>query len=837
MRVPHLMIGWPNHGRRGASHDAAGAGAHAGGARRRAGRGHRRRGAHRAGVRRGGHRQDLAGGSLHARAQAPARPACSGAPATPCTRRGRSGPCTTSPRRPAPALRERARRGAPRARIFSAVLEELRGAVRPSSSCSRTCTGRTRRRSTCSRSSAAASAQLPALLVLTYRDDELGPRHPLRVVLGDLRRRRRCAASRCRRSRPRRCARSPPASRSTPPALHRQTGGNPFFVTEALAQPARPASRRPCATPCSPAPRASRRRRAPRSTRPRSSAPRSSRGCSPGWSDDAAGASRNAWRSACSAPQGDRLPSGTSWPGRRSWTRSLPPRRRALHPLALRRDGRAPGGRAPTSRGSPITPRAPARPRRPGPRARRGRARAASRRAPRGRRAYARALRFAARSPAAERRGARGLRRRVLSGRRLDEAIARPARGARHLARGRRPAARGRSLRVNSRSRWSALPHAEAEAASRRPSPSWVAAAGHRRWPRLSHPVAPAHARPRPRRGRAWGRKAITLAERFGDADIAGAAYNDVGAAMPAYARRMRARASGAEPRPGPRGGRPERIVGRLRQSGLGLGEIYRFADADRYLPRASPTPPSATSTRQPLHAGVAALTRLYQGRWGEAGRRAPCANDPHVADHQPHHGAGRPSAACARGGAIRRGRRARRGARAGRAHRDAPAAGPVRAARAEAAWLAGRPTRALWPRPRAAWRPGASATATPGTRRARLLAPARRASAAPACLAAEPFALQIAGDWRRAARPVGAAGCPYERARALAEGDELQRAALAHFDRLGARPDGASALRQRLRARRRAPIPRGPRPARAATRGLHLARAEIAALLARALT
>jgi predicted ATPase len=28
--------------------------------------------------------------------------------------------------------------------------------------------------------------QLPALLVLTYRDDELGPAHPLRIVLGDL---------------------------------------------------------------------------------------------------------------------------------------------------------------------------------------------------------------------------------------------------------------------------------------------------------------------------------------------------------------------------------------------------------------------------------------------------------------------------------------------------------------------------------------------------------------------------------------------------------------------------------------------------------------------------
>jgi DNA-binding CsgD family transcriptional regulator/tetratricopeptide (TPR) repeat protein len=77
-------------------------------------------------------------------------------------------------------------------------------------------------------------AQLPALVVITYRDDDLGPDHPLSVALGDI----------------------PPASRvpiSLPPlsiaaveelaagtatdagALHRATGGNPFFVTEVLA--------------------------------------------------------------------------------------------------------------------------------------------------------------------------------------------------------------------------------------------------------------------------------------------------------------------------------------------------------------------------------------------------------------------------------------------------------------------------------------------------------------------------------------------------------------------------------------------------------------------------
>jgi DNA-binding CsgD family transcriptional regulator/tetratricopeptide (TPR) repeat protein len=76
---------------------------------------------------------------------------------------------------------------------------------------------------------------VPALVVVTYRDDELDARHPLRLVIGDLpvppaAQRLRLAA----------------LSRETVGALGdahgldgdelwRKTGGNPFFVTEALA--------------------------------------------------------------------------------------------------------------------------------------------------------------------------------------------------------------------------------------------------------------------------------------------------------------------------------------------------------------------------------------------------------------------------------------------------------------------------------------------------------------------------------------------------------------------------------------------------------------------------
>ncbi len=60
-------------------------------------------------------------------------------------------------------------------------------------------------------------------------------------------------------------------------ALHRQTGGNPFFVTEALASRAAGIPP-PCGTPCSPGPPACRPRAGPRWRRPPSSARRSSRG-------------------------------------------------------------------------------------------------------------------------------------------------------------------------------------------------------------------------------------------------------------------------------------------------------------------------------------------------------------------------------------------------------------------------------------------------------------------------------------------------------------------------------------------------------------------------------
>jgi DNA-binding CsgD family transcriptional regulator/tetratricopeptide (TPR) repeat protein len=137
----------------------------------------------------------------------------------------------------------------------------------------------------------------------------------------------------------------------------------------------------------------------------------------------------------------------------------------------------------------------------------------------------------------------------------------------------------------------------------------------------------------------------------------------------------------------------------------------------------------------------------------------------------------------------------------------------PVAAARAEAAWWGGRIETVLdevqeafelalqssnpwWPGELAfwLWRGGA------------LAPPPHRVSGAPA--------LQIDGDWRRAADAWQEAGCPYERAMALAEGDEpARREALTLFEHLGATP-AAAALRQELRAEGVRRVPRGPRPA-----------------------
>ena len=145
---------------------------------------------------------------------------------------------------------------------------------------------------------------------------------------------------------------------------------------------------------------------------------------------------------------------------------------------------------------------------------------------------------------------------------------------------------------------------------------------------------------------------------------------------------------------------------------------------------------------------------------------------------------------------------------------RELPRIAPVAAARAEAAWLAGDREGvrgategafelalrqgAAWPIGELAywrWRAGLEAEVPHG--------------------AAEPYAVQMSGDWARAATLWTEIGCPYEAALALADsGDEgALRRALDQLQGLGARP-AAAIISRRLRERGVRGLPLGSRPA-----------------------
>jgi DNA-binding CsgD family transcriptional regulator/tetratricopeptide (TPR) repeat protein len=137
---------------------------------------------------------------------------------------------------------------------------------------------------------------------------------------------------------------------------------------------------------------------------------------------------------------------------------------------------------------------------------------------------------------------------------------------------------------------------------------------------------------------------------------------------------------------------------------------------------------------------------------------------------------------------------------------------GPVAAARAEAAWLEGRLDQVagetaaaleLAIRRHARWAVGELAC---WCRRAGV----EERIAEPV---AEPYAVELAGDHARAAELWDALGCPYDAAIALAAGDEDEhlREALDRLQPLGARP-AAAIVGRRLRERGIRGVPRGPR-------------------------
>jgi DNA-binding CsgD family transcriptional regulator len=103
---------------------------------------------------------------------------------------------------------------------------------------------------------------------------------------------------------------------------------------------------------------------------------------------------------------------------------------------------------------------------------------------------------------------------------------------------------------------------------------------------------------------------------------------------------------------------------------------------------------------------------------------------------------------------------------------------------------------------------------------------------------AAAPYALELAGEAKEAAASWAALGCPYEAALALADADDEDalRRALEELDRVGARP-AAAIVARRLRARGTLDVPRGPRPStRANPAGLTAREAEVLRLVAEGL-
>ncbi|MCI0545499.1 MAG: AAA family ATPase [Actinobacteria bacterium] len=103
---------------------------------------------------------------------------------------------------------------------------------------------------------------------------------------------------------------------------------------------------------------------------------------------------------------------------------------------------------------------------------------------------------------------------------------------------------------------------------------------------------------------------------------------------------------------------------------------------------------------------------------------------------------------------------------------------------------------------------------------------------------AAEPFHLQMAGDWQASATLWHEIGCPYEEGMALADGDrDAKLQALAIFDSLGARPE-SDRLRAELRQAGVESIPRGPaRSTRANPAGLTNRQVEVIELMAQGMS
>jgi DNA-binding CsgD family transcriptional regulator len=336
-----------------------------------------------------------------------------------------------------------------------------------------------------------------------------------------------------------------------------------------------------------------------------------------------------------------------------------------------------------------------------------------------------------------------------------------------------------------------------------------------------------------------WAQKALDLAEHLKDADVLAATHVTIGTAWLfldyergcTYLEQSLVSAGDA--------GLEGRVAHMYTNLGSGSAELHQFHTAARYLEAGiTYTAERDFDNYRRYMQAWQALVHVYLGRWREAATIAAAVlQSPDltvisritalVALGRLGARRGDPGATAALDTALELAIRAD----------NLQRLGPVRAARAEAAWLSGDRQRALDEaravyelamHKRHPWLAGELAF--------------WRRRLGDKIIAAEwlarPFALHIAGDWRAAADEWQRLGCPYEQARALADGDHAaQTAALSIFEQLGAQP-AADGLRRKMRAEGVLHIPRGPRPAtREHPFGLTAREVEVLALLVEELT
>jgi DNA-binding CsgD family transcriptional regulator/tetratricopeptide (TPR) repeat protein len=311
----------------------------------------------------------------------------------------------------------------------------------------------------------------------------------------------------------------------------------------------------------------------------------------------------------------------------------------------------------------------------------------------------------------------------------------------------------------------------------------------------------------------AWAGKAIALAERFGEREILAEAVGTLGTATlfldytAGCAHLDRALALALAD------GLHGLAANTWSNLGSGSGEVWRLREAREYLKTAI-----AFAQRNEIdffrHYSVAwlALCELHLGEWDDASEHAL---DVVQQTTSPTTSRVMALAALGRLQAHRGDPQATRTLDEALALASASGTlqrlAPVRCARAEAAWLRGdlaataaeaRAGLAQAASHRHAWFAGELA---------QWLRRAGESVPVPADCA-EPHALLLRGRWQEAAAAWAAIGAPFEQALALAEGDAGARlAALALFDELGAQA-AADRLRKAMRAAGVAGIPRGVR-------------------------